>query len=350
MEIDYTQILNNISTDARDLMRSYLNSINQVFIGKNINPQQKSEVFNGIFAYIDEFIDERDGRQLSFNETISLIDRLGSPSEILQSMNLNEVTEMEVPGVFYHPGRSKLQQGIIDHPYAFGFLISYFVFISIGLAWESNQTTGPFIDVFFRIMGTMLFPSIVFGLIIGYFISKVYETEISLEVKQKKLVEEYTEPAEIVFVFTFVIGGPTSAGYFIVMSGVHWGFGAAGGILLALSFASLPLLLVLVVGEGPKPDEMSYHVLLRHKKTIMDEITTDIKSKIHAIIITALAAIISWIIIVNIIVDHPSIVQIIVPSISIGILFALLSFAYITFWANSWKRMRNKIEILERHY
>lgn len=345
MENNQNIILENIADDAKDLMRSYLSSINEVFAGKSISSSVKSQVLDGIYSYIDEFMEERSGRKLNFGETINLIDKLGSPTEILQSLNISEVDSLtDVPAVFYPRGPSKLRQTVIDHPYATGFFVPYIILVILGLAWGFNRSDGSFQSVVLETMGSMIFPAFIFMIIIGATIDHIFESEVSLETKQKKLAEEYTSLAGIVFVMTYVIGGTFFAGYFIVLSEESEIFLIVGGIMMALFFGSLPLVMAFQIGEAPKPEEMSYHLLLRYKKQVENEVRDEIRENIRVILIPVLTSLLIWNIVLNMLLNNASAIQIVVTNLSIGIFITMLSLSYLTFSVNSWNKMTEMIK------
>lgn len=222
------------TSDAWQLINSFLNNIQTKMDRFNITSEEQKTILCGIEEYILEFIENyKDRAKITFVEALELIQEIGSPSEILHSMDLpfdetikpKIVTpEEESPvdsstytkvicracdwpnepdsrfcdhcGVrieesikgrreFRLPG---LPDEIIVFPHISGFLLTYLALIFIGILniiitySALNYPNLDYIPELYRklsdIPPDMIFPAIIFGLIMGYLIERLYSDKL----------------------------------------------------------------------------------------------------------------------------------------------------------------------------
>lgn len=336
-------ILQHFSKEASPLIRSYLLSLEDTIAKYDIDPTQKTTVFNGIYSYIDEFIEEK-SIPISFADTMKLLDQLGSPTEILHSLNLQDGHDVPVAkptGVIITPtdgfyGRFK--QGIIDHPYSSGIFGSYLVLIALNLLWELYRNTDQSMSAILRSSFLpFIIPALVLGIIFGIVVSRIYRDDASFEVKYKNLSEEYEETPVLAMIFTYVISGPLFGGIAVVVSEYNSDIMAFFGISFAILASTLPFVLAATVGEGPKPEEVSYLSLLRFKSRYHEFTRLRFRQQIWKVTIPIAIVMIIWNILFPMALPGAGVVVQILSTGLVGGFVGLYFVNYAVMYAYSWK-------------
>lgn len=230
----FQELSSYFTSDAWQLISSFLNNLQTKMNQFNIVAEEQMTVFTGIEEFILEFIENfKDIAKITFAEALGLIQDIGSPSEILHSMDfpLDQITEKKVVkpqeekpidikkydkvfclacswpnepdsnfcdncGVRIAKvvedkkiiGLPRIPHEIINSPYIAVFLLSYLVLIVFGnlaLAITYSPLTQPnleFIPDLFRqlsdIPTRMFVPAVIIGLILGFVISRLYPDKL----------------------------------------------------------------------------------------------------------------------------------------------------------------------------
>ena len=78
------------TTDAWQVIDSFVQNLQKKLDQFNIVTNDQSAIFNGIQEFLQDFVsDYKESAKITFSEALSLIQDIGSPSEILQSMELS---------------------------------------------------------------------------------------------------------------------------------------------------------------------------------------------------------------------------------------------------------------------
>ncbi|MFX0184041.1 MAG: hypothetical protein ACFE95_13240 [Candidatus Hodarchaeota archaeon] len=221
------------TSDAWQLIDSFLNNLQNKMDQFNITTEEQLTVFSGIEEFILEFVENyKDRAKITFTEALGLIQDIGSPSEILHSMDFPidqipkqeaVVTQKETISDFHisnkvvcntcswtnepdslfcdHCGTRieeiredaksidlpRIPQEVINYPYIALFLLIYLVLIIIGMytiVFAYSPLTEPNLeyipDLFNKLNGIstgMIIPAIILGLIMGLFIRRLYTTK-----------------------------------------------------------------------------------------------------------------------------------------------------------------------------
>jgi hypothetical protein len=76
------------TSDAFDLISNYITNLKNYLIRARTDRNQQEVVINGIFEFISEYVSDYKNCKLNFSETLKLIEDIGSPSEIVQSLDI----------------------------------------------------------------------------------------------------------------------------------------------------------------------------------------------------------------------------------------------------------------------
>lgn len=221
------------TSDAWQLIDSFLNNLQNKMDQFNIKTEEQLTVFSGIEEFILEFVENyKDRAKITFTEALGLIQDIGSPSEILHSMDfpIDQIPKQEVvltqketvtdfrkydkilcntcswsnePDSLFcdHCGTRieeikediktlnlpRIPQEIVNSPYIALFLLTYLALIISGIfaiVFAYSPLTEPnleFIpDIFYKLNDVstgMIIPAIILGLIVGFFIRRLYTTK-----------------------------------------------------------------------------------------------------------------------------------------------------------------------------
>jgi hypothetical protein len=233
LQIRLQELSAYFTSDAWQLIDSFLNNLQNKIDQFNITTEEQLAVFSGIEEFILEFIEDyRDRAKINFTEALGLIQDIGSPSEILHSMDfpIDQIPKQEVvlsqketvtdyqhydkvvcstcswsnePDSLFcdHCGTRieeikedvkgidlpRIPQEVINSPYIALFLLTYLILIISGMfaiVFAYSPLTEPNLEfipeLFYKlndISTGMIIPAIILGLIIGYFIRRFYTTK-----------------------------------------------------------------------------------------------------------------------------------------------------------------------------
>ena len=233
-DIQFKELSSFFTSDAWQLISSFLNNLQTKMDQFNITAEEQKTVFNGIEEFTLEFIENyKDKTKITFTQALGLIQDIGSPSEILQSMDLpidkltkqkvlitQEEKPVDIPkhdkvfcltcgwpneldsnfcdncGIRITKvvedkkaiGLPRIPHEIINTPYIASFLLSYLVLIVLGnlaLVITYSPLTQPnleFIPDLFRqlsdIPTRMFVPAVIIGLILGFVITRLYSDKL----------------------------------------------------------------------------------------------------------------------------------------------------------------------------
>lgn len=77
------------TSDGWRMITSFVENLNKKLNQFDIGVEEKKSVLNGIEEFIQEFVEEyKDRSKINFDEVLGLIREIGSPSEIIQSMDI----------------------------------------------------------------------------------------------------------------------------------------------------------------------------------------------------------------------------------------------------------------------
>jgi hypothetical protein len=229
-QIRLQELSTYFTSDAWQLINSFLNNLQKKMDKFNIATEEQMTVFIGIEEFVLEFIENyKDRAKITFTEALGLIQDIGSPSEILHSMDfpIEQIPKQEFvitqedittgiqkydkvvcnacswsnePNSLFcdHCGTRifeikedvkavnlpRIPQEVINSPYIALFLLIYLVLIISGMfaiAFTYSPLTEPnleFIPDIFRklndISTGMIIPAIILGLILGFIISRLF--------------------------------------------------------------------------------------------------------------------------------------------------------------------------------
>ncbi|UCG03056.1 MAG: zinc ribbon domain-containing protein [Candidatus Heimdallarchaeota archaeon] len=219
------------TSDAWQLVSSFLNNLQAKMDQFSVSTEEQTTILHGIEEYILEFIENyKDRAKITFVEALELIQEIGSPSEILHSMDLPfdqtikpEIITPENDSSTYAKvkckacewpnepdsrfcdhcgvrigelieGRKQLRlpripDEIIVFPYISGFLLAYLLLIFTGvltiiITYSSlNYPNLDYIPELYRKLSDtppdMIIPAFIIGLIIGYLIERFYSGKLT---------------------------------------------------------------------------------------------------------------------------------------------------------------------------
>jgi hypothetical protein len=231
---DFQKFSTYFTSDAWQLIRSFLNNLQTKMDHFNIAIEEQTTILSGIEEYILEFIENyKDRAKITFTESISLIQEIGSPSEILRSMDIPfdqtikpESVTTQIESITDLPtynkvicracnwsnepdsrfcdhcgvrigeltdGRRELRlpripYELIESPYISGFLLAYLMLIFGGILniiitySPSNYPNLDYIPELYRKLSDtppgMIIPAIIIGLVMGYIIKRFYSDNL----------------------------------------------------------------------------------------------------------------------------------------------------------------------------
>ncbi|MFX0204556.1 MAG: hypothetical protein ACFFDT_01110 [Candidatus Hodarchaeota archaeon] len=223
------------TSDAWHLIHSFINNLQTKMDQFNIETEEQTTILSGIEEYILEFIENyKDKAKITFVETLQLIQEIGSPSEILHSMDLpfdqvdqpemittDEVSPLNLPtynkvicgdcdwpnepdsrfcdhcgvklGDIIDRGWKARLPGIpyevIESPYISSFLIAYlmlvfgrvlsYIYIYSTLFYPNLIYIPELYRKFSDIPPEMIIPAFIIGLVFGSVIERVYSAKLT---------------------------------------------------------------------------------------------------------------------------------------------------------------------------
>ena len=236
------------TSDGWQVIYSFIENLQEKLKQFNVAEDDQVTIFGGIQEYLDDFIsDYKDHSKISFSDALGVIQDIGSPNEILQSMDLSiekiqlkadrlveiipseseESTRtisctscgwlnerdsifcdkcgrklVEVGKRVKEKPRFSLPQEIITSPFLAGIFLSYLVLVTCGMIILA-LTYSPFADPDLMyipelydklntISISMILPSIIVGLVVGLCINRFYSREFVLDRYEEHLIQLQT--------------------------------------------------------------------------------------------------------------------------------------------------------------
>ena len=247
------------TSDAWQLINSFLNNLRTKMDKFNITAEERSTILQGIEEFILEFIENyKDRAKITFTEALELIQEIGSPSEILQSMDLpfDETIKSEivlpeedsyVDSSTYTkvlcracnwPNKSdsrfcdhcgvkiddsterrrefrlpRIPDEIIVFPYLSSFLLAYLILIYGGILnliitySPLNYPNLDYIPELYRKLSDtppdMIIPAFIIGLVMGYLIERFYSNKV-IKYRQNVHLTQFQKYFSLGLVLTIV--------------------------------------------------------------------------------------------------------------------------------------------------
>ncbi len=233
------------TSDAWQVVNSFIESLQEKLDQFKVPSTYQDSVFSGIQEFLLDFVsDYEENAKITFSETLSLIQDIGSPSEIIQSMEFSgeeaktqtealalektkkksiKLTSISCPScswfnesdsifcdncgrkldVSEKKSRSRfrisLPQEIISSPLISGFLLSYLIFVTGGMIYLSYSYSFLFEpdivyipDLFDKLVGIstgMIIPAILAGLLLSVTINWIYSKKYLIDRYEEHLVQ-----------------------------------------------------------------------------------------------------------------------------------------------------------------
>lgn len=311
-----SELQSHFTRDAWEQFEQYLDNLGGKFKEFSIPQDLARKTIEGILDYVKGYIQELDNRALiNFAKALELITDLGSPSEVIQDMELPPVDKENImvsptmqpvdtgkhcvecgwkleTNVIYCqncgknssiPERvfSPVKQWIIDRPNTAGILIAALAIVAIlsligvwiligALRNAQDGSIGPSTSI--EVDGGFIFLLAIFvvisGFVLGYFIDSIYGEYRSFKSRYNKLAESietnYTIATLLLvlafFVYAIVIGNTSSLTE-------QYSLPLTFFVLLGLPISYI---ITLLLNDRGKYSEISYMQLLQIKRTISD--------------------------------------------------------------------------------
>ncbi|MFX1283390.1 MAG: hypothetical protein ACFFB5_07035 [Promethearchaeota archaeon] len=240
----FQELSDYFTSDGWRMIISFVENLKKRLDQFDIDIEEKESIFNGIEEFIQEFVEEyKDKAKITFNEALSLIREIGSPSEIIQSMDLTIEQMMKQVSVkdpiesdkiickacswpnepdsrFCDSCGKKLieleeekdvvylPQIMFRFPNVTSIIFTYFIFFFYGLfigiiaiaispEWESQNITELFLSLFVLLIA----PAIIYGLIFGYLIETL-DKELEFIVLPQEVINH---PSIFSVIFSYLL-------------------------------------------------------------------------------------------------------------------------------------------------
>ncbi|MHA2365817.1 MAG: hypothetical protein ACXAC7_17800 [Candidatus Hodarchaeales archaeon] len=236
--LNFQMFSTNFTPDAWKMVDSFISSLQAKMVDFDLTEMQQSTIFSCIEEYIQEFItDHKDKTMVNFNDTLKLLEEIGSPGEFLQAMDipLNLQIKQKRPyqenkigcyacdwpnefdSQFCEKCGSKMPQDaktptlihrlVFTFPNTFSILFSYLILNSCGLIdifliYLLSPSIGleNIIPILFPVsLIVMIAPAIVLGLILGYLVERIGPSQKQMNVPQQFV--DYPNVFSIVFTY-----------------------------------------------------------------------------------------------------------------------------------------------------
>jgi hypothetical protein len=273
LKISFQELSEYFTPDAWQLIDSFVLSLQKKMDQFSISSEEQVTIFEWIEEFVQEFIEDYKGRaKINFDEALGLIREIGSPSEILQSMELpveqvmKEEAVMSPPETVVKPAQTipepqqaliapqktlkadergyklpcsacnwpnypdsvfcencgrritepvdtkktpTLLPGMNAHPTAFSVLYSYVLLLIIGLFEglivyissldDPNEADSLLSDIIPGVIGVMMIPAVVFGLIMGYLVERLDQDQQPVNIPSE--ITKYPNAASILLTY-----------------------------------------------------------------------------------------------------------------------------------------------------
>ncbi len=315
----FQSLSNYFTTDAWQLIESFLFNFQKKMSSLDINSDDQTKVITGIVEYIEEFVENFvDKSKITFDDAIGLLKDIGSPSEILQAMDVSfdqvvhsevisrsEIDKSNVCAFCNWPNDSDARfcdncgrnlsgsirkseeffpLELIEYSYIAIFCLSYLVSLILGIALINIQFSTfaepdliKIPNLFNRLHGVasgMLIPALILGLVIGFSIKRFYHKKVRKNYRYEIQLVQYRKyfslglVLSLIAVWLFFIYSPldVSRDEFATMS----------ILLLILSLISFFFLYRWNIIQVPS--DVPYFVLLRFISSYEIEIMKKLRS------------------------------------------------------------------------
>lgn len=249
MKKELEELSGSFTPDAWQMFNSFLWSLQEKMNEFNIAQEQQNSVFSGIKEYLQEYIEDynRKVQIIPFEETMELIRNIGSPSEILQALDL-PIEKARAQTILQKTvSDSKLQcrhcnwlntsdsqfcencgnrlvdsldkssltlfrQKFADYPYRISILVSYTLLLVIGTiqilftimnnpeAFDIGELLGA---ILINVFG-MLIPATVLGVLFGFFLKDLVGDKALFRYKYDQVLAYFQILFDLGFAFTMI--------------------------------------------------------------------------------------------------------------------------------------------------
>lgn len=240
----FQDLSNYFTSDGWRMIISFVENLKKRLDQFDVDDEEKESIFNGIEEFIQEFVEEYKNRaKITFNEALSLIREIGSPSEIIQSMDLTIEQMMKCDSVkdtqesdkiickacswpnepdskfcdscgkkLIKLGEEKklvyLPQIMFRFPNVTSIIFIYSIFFIYGLfigiiavnispEWEIYNITELFLSLFVLLIA----PAIIYGLIFGFLIETL-DKELEFVVLPQEVIKH---PSIFSVIFSYLL-------------------------------------------------------------------------------------------------------------------------------------------------
>ena len=239
------------TSDSSDLISNYIINLENYMTREGVYTEQINVVINGILEFIGEYATNYKDEKINFSATLGLIEEIGSPTEIVQSLDFkktNLVSESiicqyckmtnAIDNIYcefcgksikkilksneqdnqteYYPYKNFIptrKQDIIDHPYSRSYLLftAIFTLLFIFLSYTSDfwKITGH-VDGLLFFVGSFLFSLVValiislfFSIVFGLIMDIIYKDFKSAKFQYDKIIEHFEENLVAGFMMVF---------------------------------------------------------------------------------------------------------------------------------------------------
>ncbi|MFX0063861.1 MAG: hypothetical protein ACFFC7_16955 [Candidatus Hermodarchaeota archaeon] len=248
VENELEELSGSFTPDAWQMFNSFLWRLQEKMNEFNITQEQQTSVFLGIKEYLQEYIEDysRKIQIIPFEETMELIRNIGSPSEILQALDLpiekpraqtmlkktvadsqlcrycnwlntSDAQFCENCGnrIVKSVNKSTLalfRQKFVDYPYRISILVSYTLLLAIGTililstiiddseAFDIGELLGA---ILINVFG-MLVPATVLGVLFGFLLKDLVRDRALFRYKYDQLLAYFQILFDLGFAFTMI--------------------------------------------------------------------------------------------------------------------------------------------------
>ncbi len=243
LKVQLQELSGSFTPDAWQLISSFLTNLQKKMDQFDITPEQRSTIYNGIEEFIQEFVEDySDKAKINFDEALALIQEIGSPSEILQAMEMpvERVTAQKTVSVPTKPVKNRCSScnwanesdarfcencgrrltEVVDttessflpkifttYPNVTSILISYFIFIiavivEVGVPLvliipDSEKDPSLIPTIWGVALIIMIPPAVIFGLIGSYLITQLDQVQKASRMPELQQMHSSPLPSEI---------------------------------------------------------------------------------------------------------------------------------------------------------
>lgn len=281
--------------DGWYLVKSYFSKLRTKMEDLDVPKDKQNSTFRGLNEYLEEFIEDKKERgRINFDLALKLVQEIGSPTEIFIMIDYPNKNLIDESKISYGKGdkgaleckncffknvetakycencgqellekllKTKIKQGIIDHPYLFSFAFMYLTLIFLAqiiiIIWKGLQNYS---DPVFTILTSILYtfvPVLMIALISGWILDKFFGDQKSFKIKYTKLLNDFENNFAAGSILTFISGS------IIFSLGVllQWII-----FVLTAIFIIIGIFISLAIEALNRPSDIPYLQLLMTKK------------------------------------------------------------------------------------